>query len=547
LRTDRSPSSRVGGAFRKRNTYLLLTVFVAGMTSLGVELSASRLLDPFFGNSIIIWANLIGLVLIYLSLGYWLGGRWADQDPRESTLYQITAWAAFAVGVIPFVSTPILRWSVLGFASYDAGILVGSLLGVLVLFSVPMTLLGCVSPFAIRLAVKDVEHSGNVAGSIYALSTLGSILGTFLPVLLLIPAIGTRRTFLLLSLILLFISLGGLMRHSRRRGLAYLWMVLVIAALSLFCGAGPIRADENAVYETESQYNYIQVVKQGGDYLLYLNEGQGIHSVYNPEYTLVYGVWDYFLIAPYFNNPPYASDQVDSLLLIGSAAGTIPRQYTAVYGDIPIDGVEIDPRIIQVGRQWFDMNEPNLSAVAADGRYYLANVGKRYDVIGVDAYRPPYIPFHLTTVEFFSQVREHMTDEGVVAINAGRTTSDYSLVNALASTMKVVYPSVYVLDAPDYGSDLGNSLVVGTLQPTRPENLAANAALMANPLLQDVASRSLNTRLWEVRCAGHETWLPANPFTTMVPIKACTSPFTDDKAPVEQVVHGLILRYLLGQ
>ncbi len=540
MHTYRSPSG-------KRKVYLLLTVFVAGMTTLGIELSASRLLDPFFGNSIIIWANLIGLVLIYLSVGYWVGGRWADRDPRESTLYQITAWAAFAVGVIPFVSAPILRWSAQGFASYNAGILVGSLLGVMVLFSVPMTLLGCVSPFAIRLAVKDVEHSGNVAGSIYALSTLGSILGTFLPVLLLIPTFGTRRTFLLFSLTLLLVSLGGLLRHSRRRGLAYLWMVVVIAALGLFWSAGPIRADENAVYETESQYNYIQVVKEGGDYWLRLNEGQGIHSVYSPDYVLVYGIWDYFLMAPYFNNPPYTADRVDSMLLIGSAAGTIPRQYTAVYGDIPIDGVEIDPRIIEVGRQWFDMSEPNLNAIAADGRYYMASVDKQYDVIGVDAYRPPYIPFHLTTVEFFTQVREHLTDEGVVAINAGRTATDYSLVNALASTMKAVYPSVYVLDAPDYGSPLGNSLVVGTVRPTRPDNLATNAALMENPLLQDVAARSLNTRLWEVRCAGDETWLPASPTTTSVPIKACMPPFTDDKAPVEQVVHGLIIRYVLGE
>jgi spermidine synthase len=531
----------------KRNAYLLLTVFIAGMTSLGVELSAARLLDPFFGNSIIIWANLIGLVLIYLSVGYWLGGRWADQDPRESTLYQITAWAALAVGVIPFVSSPILRLSVIGFVDYNAGILVGSLLGVLVLFSIPMTLLGCVSPFAIRLALRDVEHGGNVAGSIYALSTLGSILGTFLPVLLLIPNIGTRRTFLVLSLVLLFISLGGLMRHSRRRGLAYLWMVIVIAALILFWKAGPIRADATAVYETESRYNYIQVLKEGDEYLLLLNEGQGVHSVYSPDRILVYGVWDYFLMAPYFNNPPYTSDRVGSLLLIGSAAGTIPRQYTAVYGDIPIDGVEIDPRIIQVGRQWFNMNEPNLNVVAADGRYFLANTDRRYDVIGIDAYRPPYIPFHLTTVEFFKQVREHLTDEGVVAINAGRSEDDYSLVNALASTMKSVFPSVYVLDTLDYGSDLGNSLVIATLRPTRAENLAANAGLMQNPLLQDVAARSFITHLWEVRCSGDQTWLPANPSTTQSPIEACTPPFTDDKAPVEQVVHRLILRYMLGE
>jgi predicted membrane-bound spermidine synthase len=542
----RKPLATNESQLGKRNAYLLLTVFVAGMTTLGVELSAARLLDPFFGNSIIIWANLIGLVLIYLSVGYWIGGRWADQDPRESTLFQITAWAAFAVGVIPFISAPILRWSVIGFAGFNVGILVGSLLGVLVLFSVPMTLLGCVSPFAIRLVVKDVEHSGNVSGSIYALSTLGSILGTFLPVLLLIPILGTRRTFLFLSLLLLVISLGGLLRQSRRLGLAYVWMVVVIGALSLLWDAGPIRADQNAVYETESQYNYIQVAKEGGDYLLLLNEGQGIHSVYNPEYILTYGVWDYFLIAPYFNNPPYTDDDLDSLLLIGSAAGTIPRQYTAVYGDIPIDGVEIDPRIIQVGRQWFDMNEPNLNAVAADGRFFLANVDKVYDVIGIDAYRPPYIPFHLTTVEFFREVREHMTDEGVVVINAARAGNDYSLVNALASTMKSVFPSVYVLDALDYGDDLGNSLVIGTVRPTHPDNLVANAALMSNPTLQDVAARSLGTRLWEVRCTGDESWSPANPYTTKVPVEACMPPFTDDRAPVEQVIHRLILRYVMG-
>jgi spermidine synthase len=531
----------------KRNTYLLLTVFVSGLTSLGVELSASRLLDPFFGNSIIIWANLIGLVLIYLSAGYWVGGRWADQDPRESTLYQITAWAAFAVGIVPLIATPILRWSVVGFVGYNAGILLGSLLGVLILFSVPMTLLGCVSPFAIRLAVSDVAHSGNIAGTVYALSTVGSILGTFLPVLLLIPAIGTRQTFLVLSLLLLVVSVGGLLRRSRRRGLAYGLMIIVVVALSLLWSAGPIRAEANTVYEAESQYNYIQVVKEGSQYWLYLNEGQGIHSVYDPEGVLVYGIWDYFLMAPYFNTPPFTQDRVKSMLLIGSAAGTIPRQYTAVYGAIPIDGVEIDPLIIQIGRRWFDMNEPNLNAVAADGRYYLSNADKRYDVIGVDAYRPPYIPFQLTTVEFFTQVRDHLTEDGVVAINAGRSSTDYSLVNALASTMKAVYPSVYVLDALDYGDSLGNSLVIATARPTQAEDLAANAALMTNPLLQDVASRSLETRLWEVRCAGGETWRPASAAAASVPISACMTPFTDDKAPVEQVIHGLILHYMIGE
>jgi predicted membrane-bound spermidine synthase len=532
---------------RSRHPYLLLTVFVAGMTGLGVEMSASRLLDPFFGNSLVIWANLIGLVLIYLSAGYWIGGRWADQDPRETTLYQVTAWAALGVGIAPFVSTPILRWSVEGFARFDAGMLIGSLLGVLVLLSVPMTLLGCVSPFAIRLAMREVGQSGHVAGNIYALSTLGSILGTFLPVLLLIPTIGTRRTFVCLSAVLLVVSLVGMARHARRLALLYLWMPLVIGVLTVLWSAGPIRAEGDTVYETESMYNYIRVVRQGDDYWLRLNDGIGIHSVHNPRSVLTYGIWDYFLMAPYFNAPPYAADRVHNLLLIGLAAGTISGQYTAVYGDIPIDGVEIDPEIIAVGRQWFGMNQPNLNAVAADGRYYLASAGERYDVIAVDAYRPPYIPFHLTTLEFFQQIRDHMNSNGVVAINAARSETDYTLVNALASTLKAVFASVYVLDEPGFGQFTGNSLVVATMQPTQPNNLPANAALMDNPLLQDVAARSLAAHLWEVRCDDGVTWLPASPSTTGVPIESCMEPFTDDHAPVEQVVHNLILRYVLGE
>ena len=195
-----------------RRALLLLVVFVGGMTSLGVELSAARLLDPFFGNSLIIWAVLIGMVLLYLTLGYYIGGKWADRQPYYRVLFQITAWAALIIGLIPFVARPVLLWSMRGFAEYNLGILAGSLLGVVVLFSVPVTLLGCVSPFAIRLSLEErsVETSGNVAGGLYALSTIGSLIGTFLPVLILIPNIGTRNTFLLFSFTLVAISLVGL-------------------------------------------------------------------------------------------------------------------------------------------------------------------------------------------------------------------------------------------------------------------------------------------------------------------------------------------------
>ena len=513
-----------------KRTLLLITVFAGGMITLGVELAAARLLDPFFGNSLIIWAVLIGMVLLYLTIGYYVGGKWADRKPYYRVLYQITVWAAFLIGIVPFVARPVLLWSVQGFARYSAGILAGSLLGVVALFSIPLTLLGCVSPFAIRLSMTDekVESSGNIAGRLYALSTVGSLVGTFLPVLVLIPNIGTRNTFLLGSFVLLVVSLLGLFSELKARALPYLLMPILIIVLILLFPGGVIKPVQygELLHETESAYNYIQVVQWGDEVWLKLNEGQGVHSIYDPDSVLVGGIWDYFLIAPYFNDPPYTADQVGSLALIGSAAGTVPKEYTAVYGPIPIDGAEIDPEIIRVGHEYFDMNEPNFNAVAQDGRYFLVNSSKTYDVIAVDAYRPPYIPFHLTTREFFAEAREHLTENGVVAINVGRTRSDWSLVEVLASTLKAEFPNVYLVDLAQPGQDLINVLVVATKQPTRLENLAENTQLMTNPILQEVAKSSLSR---------------ATEFTTP------TTVFTDDKAPVEQVVHGLILSFVAGE
>ena len=304
-------------------------------------------------------------------------------------------------------------------------------------------------------------------------------------------------------------------------------MLVILVALIVLFPPGVIKASAGMVFETESAHNYIQVVKEGDTYYLHLNEGEGIHSIYTPGQVLSYGIWDLFLIAPFFNNFPFEADQVESLCMIGLAGGTVPKEYTEIYGPISIDGVELDSQIIETGSRYFAMTEPNLNAVAQDGRYFLTHQNKRYDVIAIDAYRPPYIPFHLTTQEFFQEVNDHLTDTGVLAINVGRTQSDFGLVNALSNTAGMVFPDVYVIDAPDYGSDLGNSLVVATKQPTSPENLAANMELMDNPYLLEVAEQSL-------------------PTLRAYPVSDAKLVFTDDRAPVEQVTHGLIVRYVMG-
>lgn len=503
---------------------LYLTVFLSGMATLAVELGASRLVAPFFGTSSIVWAALIGLVLVYLTVGYRLGGRWADRSPHHQTLYQIVGWAGFLVGIVPFVARPILRLSVEGLARFEAGLLLATFLGTAALLLPAILLLGTVNPFGIRLATERVTHAGRTAGLILALTTLGSILGAFLPTLVLIPQIGTTRTFVLFGLVLLGLSVAGLLERLPRAAGLHVLQALLVAGLVLVSPTGNIKAGPNTLFETESAYNYIRVVEFGGTRYLELNEGQVVHSVYDPDEVLTGAVWDFFLVAPYFVQDR-APEEVGSLALIGLAAGTVARQYTEIYGPIPITGVEIDPRIIQVARRYFGMNQPNLEVVVQDGRYWLETTGQRFDVIGIDAYRPPYIPFQLTTVEFFQAVHDHLTEEGVAAINVGRTVTDYRLVDALGSTMARVFPDVYVIDIPGRGP-LGNTLVVATKRPSKIENFLANSQYIQEPRLETVYYTALgNVRQLE-------------PGSTV---------FTDDQAPVEQLVHRMMLDFVRGQ
>ena len=176
---------------------LTFTVFVAGMVSLGVEIAASRLLGNVFGTSNLVWANIIGLILLYLTVGYFIGGRWADKSPHEKTFYQIVCWAAFTVGLIPFFARPILLFAAQGVERLNAPVAGGSFLATLLLFIVPVTLLASRRlPFVFRRTTSI--KSATLPGRIYAISTLGSLVGTFLPVLVLIPTLGTNRTYLFL-------------------------------------------------------------------------------------------------------------------------------------------------------------------------------------------------------------------------------------------------------------------------------------------------------------------------------------------------------------
>lgn len=506
--------------------YLYGAVFASGMTTLAAELTAGRLLGNIFGTSNLIWASIIGLILIYLTVGYFLGGWWADRSPYLRTMYLIMAWGAFLIGLVPSVANPVLRLAADAFDQLEIGILLGAFTGVLVLFSVPITLLGTTSPFAIRLAIRTPEEAGRVSGRVYAVSTLGSFVGTFLPVLLLIPTIGTRMTFIVFSLFLMLVALTGLwLSHGWKMAIRWVWMPILILLLAVFGNGRGIKATQGQLYETESQYNYIQVLEVDGYRFLRLNEGQGIHSAYHPTDINYYGPWKQFLVAPFFNQPSVTPEDVQSIAIVGLAAGTTARQATEVFGAIPIDGFEIDGRIIEVGEQYFEMKQPNLNALAQDGRWGLEHSSRKYDLIALDAYRPPYIPWHLATLEYFQIVSNRLTDKGAIAINVGRAPGDRRLIDALVVTLMEVFPSVYVMDVPE----TFNSVIYATKQTTTEEYLYANLfELTENP---DV----------------HPLLIEAMKITALnfQPISESGTVFTDDLAPIEWITNNMVLRFML--
>jgi predicted membrane-bound spermidine synthase len=370
--------------------FLLPLVFMSGMASLGVEFGAARLLAPYFGTSLYVWGVLIGLVLIYLSAGYVIGGRLADRRPDDALLYQLTAWAGLWIGIIPLVSYPILLASQQGFKELSVGLVAGTLFAVVLMFAVPVILLGCVSPFAIRLLLQNVETGGNTAGRVYALSTAGSILGTFLPVFWFIPTYGTRPTLEGFGLVLVVVSVLGL--WPRRRLYAAFAVAVLVAWIALPAGIKPPPVG-TLLTEKDSAYNYIQVVQDGDTTELILNEGQAIHSVYDSKDNLTHGYWDYLLVADAFQPALSTAPAPRSLAILGLAGGTTARQYRLAYGDpIDITGVEIDPAIVDIGHRYFHLGDAHAHEVVSDARYWLDTQAGHYDVMVLDAYRQPYIP-----------------------------------------------------------------------------------------------------------------------------------------------------------
>lgn len=496
------------GAERGLRLPLEALVFAVGFSTLGAEIAATRLLAPFFGTSTVIWANTIAVVLLALSAGYKLGGTLADRRPDPHALAVCVLVGSGLLAVVPFIAHPFLSLSVAAFDEVSVGAFAASLFGTLVLVAAPLLLLGTVSPWATRIKLDSVEEAGSVSGRLYALSTVGSLIGVFFVALWAIEAIGSQRTFLVLALIPALVASASLSPRA----------LLVPAALAaaLLIPPGTTKPAEDGarvIYERETPYQYARVVEQeDGDRLLELNEGQAIHSLWRADTVLTGGYWDGFLTMPFATGAGRPPARVAAL---GTAAGTVPRAYAKYYPETVIDAVDIDPELFKIGHRYFGLQErPQLREHTQDARPFLRQNEGPYDAIFVDAYRQPYIPFYLTTKEFFELVQSRLAPGGSVIVNIGHPNDSPALEEAMSATMGAVFK--HVVRDPIRSQ---NSLV-----------MASDVPLTAGAIANAPVSSDLTT-------------LAQDGAARLEPPLQGGTVFTDDRAPVEWLIDASIVSY----
>lgn len=460
----------IRGVYLKTNysvSFLYVYVFLTGAAVMSLEIAASRFLAPYYGTSMIVWANIIGLILLSLSLGYWIGGKWADKRPDGYLLMKLSLFSGIFVSILPLWSKFLFPMLSAGIMNTSIWIIIGSFFAILLVFAPPVFLLAMVSPFAIRLIAKETENLGKVAGNLTAFSTLGSLFGTFGTAFGTIPFLGARETIFLCSSILIIISTVGLWKSPAKK----LGIFIIVPVLLYFMTntKETTMAGEKILWEQDSLYQHIRVTQDDSkDISLVYNEGGGVQSIRRADDSLYHD--------DYYNNyllVPFLVDSPKEVLILGSAGGTIPRSMAKyvkpLYPNLNISGVEIDPDVIELSSRFFDLQPKDAKIINQDARVFMNGTNQRYDAVMVDCYSQQiYIPFHLSTVEFFNTIRGKLTKNGVIAMNVNATTPDSHLLTSLAKTLNQVFPYTYTVKARGQY----NYMLLGATHPLSTERIA---------------------------------------------------------------------------
>ena len=503
-----------------KKQFLYITEFFAGMSVMAVELGASRLLAPYFSSSQIIWTIIIGTIMIAMALGNIWGGRMADKNPDPDRVYGRILLAGVWIALIPVLGRFVIAGVSLFLALFvKTGFLVtASLVSCLLLFVFPLMLLGSVSPALVKFAATNLDSNGKTVGELNALNTIGSIIGTFTPTFVTIPTVGTSVTFFIFAAILAL--LAALYFFWQRGGIGKKQVVKTVVCLVLVagCGVGSLFGSfafwqNDLIYEGESVYNYLQVYDDDRAIYFSTNVLFGVQSMQMKDGGLTHGYYDYDLAAPLMAGLAERENKEDfHILILGLATGTFATQCLQYYGPLHIEGVEIDGKIVDVARTYFNLPQA-VEVTVSDGRAYLFSgegKNKKYEVILVDAYQDITIPAGMSTIEFFRLVADHLKPTGVMALNMNMYSEDERSINAyLSDTVAAVFPFVYNAKVEE------NRELFAAFSPDVLDKLEAGIATVDDAPLAAALTAALDKMRENGAYAGGNLIL------------------TDDKAPVE--------------
>jgi spermidine synthase len=430
-----------------KSWYIYLAVIVSGASVLGIEILGTRLIGPFYGVSLYLWSALIGVTLAALSVGYAVGGNWADRGPRIGRLSLLLGIAGVWIGAIPWLRHPILA------SAEPLGLRTAVLVTATILFFPPLTLLGMVSPYAIRLKVSSVDTVGRTAGNLYAVSTVASVAAALVTGFFLIPNVGVGRLTFFIGILLIVTSMMGL--ATRRRGVVS--AVLLLAPLVL--GSAAFRyapgqyadVDRGLMAVAQSPYAEIRVIDKND--LRFMVIDGGTHTIVEPEtwashfpYVHALGVAKRFF------------DEPGRMLLVGLGGGSVAKSFA--HDGWRVDAVEIDPVVERFARDYFGLEPSDATIHTMDGRRFLVQQRDSYDVIIMDAFGSSSIPFHLVTRESFELIRSRLAPGGVFAMNVEAVGWNDILVRSLAATLGTVFANVSVLPVAEPPDAIGNLILM---------------------------------------------------------------------------------------
>ena len=486
-----------------------LAVVVSGIASMGLEILAGRMIAPEFGSSIYTWGSIIGVFLAALSLGYLRGGRRAPTEAGRSSLVTLLLWSTVYVAFLLFAGDYLIRQT----GTLPIPARYSSLVPVTLLFGPPTYLLGFISPYAAELSVA--ESTGEASGRVYALGTIGSIVGAFGTTYLLIPTLSIDAIGLVFG-VLLLVTAARLAwpDRSAREALRILLATAVLIGAVGAPSVGVVAAGDT-VYQTQTAYQDLRVADQDGIRTLYLD---GVsHSAMDrsdPDRHV-------FTYTRYFHLPLLYTQDVDRVLFVGGGGFTGPKIFAETY-DVQVDVVEIDPAVVNAAREYFGLETgPNMTVHTMDGRAFLQETEKQYDLIVLDAYRRDTVPFHLTTTEFFALANDRLTADGALLANVISAPSGPggAFFRAEYATMQSQFPTVDAYRTAQPGV-VQNIELVATKQPTALSTATLRERAAARPIGYDLAD-ALDRRIESVE-------------TGDAPI------LRDDEAPVDALLDPMV-------